>query len=122
MDHTSNLTDESKEAISSGKTEVILTPNDLLGYRDKTNRWYAWFTNITSIFPLMGMLGTVGSLISMRDLIGSEVQGSFTEALTSTAWGIIAAVVFKMFDSSISFKIDDNEKHLEYLFNPKKGE
>jgi chemotaxis protein MotA len=121
MDHTSNLTEEQKAAFQSGqRKETVLTAEELLQYREKTNRFYSFFTNITSTFPLMGMLGTVISLLRMGDLIGTEVQGAFFTALTSTFWGIIAAIAFKASDASIAYKIEDNEKHLEYLFNPNK--
>ena len=122
-DYTANLTKEQKEAFETEKNQdTVLTPQQLLQYREKTNSLYALFTNFTSVFPLLGMFGTVISLLSMGDLIGSEVQGAFFTALTSTFWGIVAAIAFKMLDSRISYKIDDNEKHLEYLFNPKKEE
>ncbi|MCR5794336.1 MAG: MotA/TolQ/ExbB proton channel family protein [Solobacterium sp.] len=122
-DYTANLTDEQKEAfMTEHAAEDTLTPQDLLKYREKTNRLYALFTNFTSVFPLLGMFGTVISLLRMGELIGSEVQGAFFTALTSTFWGIFAAIIFKMLDSAVSYRIDDNEKHLEYLFNPKKGE
>ena len=120
-DYTANLTQEQKEAFQAGsEKETVLTPQDLLKYREKTNQLYALYTNFTSVFPLLGMFGTVISLIRMGDLIGTGVQGAFFSALTSTFWGIVAAIVFKLLDSGISYKIEDNEKHLEYLFNPNK--
>ena len=42
--------------------------------------------------------------------------------MTSTFWGIVAALVFKFLDSFLSYKIEDNEKHMEYLLNPAKTE
>jgi biopolymer transport protein ExbB/TolQ len=72
------------------------------------------------MFPLLGMLGTVISLIPMVNLIGTETTGAFFAALTSTFWGIVAALVFKFLDSFLSYKIEDNEKHMEFLLNPGK--
>lgn len=121
-DHVSNLQQEQKLAI--GKTTIkkdnTMTDEELLANREKMNCLYTWYTNITSIFPLMGMFGTVLSLLSMMDLIGTEATGAFFEALTSTFWGIIFAMIYKAVDSFISYKIDDNEKHMEYIFKPGK--
>ena len=82
------------------------------------NKRYALYSNLTTMFPLMGMLGTVVSLIPMVNAIGSETTGLFFSALTSTFWGIVFALIFKLLDASISYKIEDNEKHMEYMFNP----
>ena len=58
---------------------------------------YTLFTTCISIFPLWGMFGTVRSLVAL-DLDGAAeaVRGHFFEALTSTAWGIIFAIIFKL--------------------------
>ena len=121
-DSVSNLTDKQKKGFENTAAEQKkLTVQDLLTAREKANKYYAFYTNFTSIFPLLGMLGTVVSLINTVNQSGFDVSGSFFSALTSTFWGIIFAIAFKILDSGISYKIDDNEKHLEYLFNPDKG-
>lgn len=59
---------------------------------------YSLFTTLISLFPLLGMFGTVVALLGL-DLSAGEldaVKGSFFDALTSTAWGIIFSVVFKL--------------------------
>ena len=95
---------------------------DIIQLRRKMNTYYVIYENLTAIFPLLGLLGTVVSLIPMVNLIGTETHGAFFAALTSTFWGIVAALVFKFLDSFLSYKIDDNEKHMEYLLNPGKRE
>lgn len=121
-DSVSNLAAKQKKAFFSVTAEEkTLTAQDLLSARTETNKKYAFFTNLTSGFPLFGMLGTVISLIRMVNESGFEVSNAFFGALTSTFWGIICAIVYKALDSTISYMIDDNEKHLEYLFNPDKG-
>ena len=87
-------------------------------YREKTNRVYDLFSNFTTMFPLLGMLGTVVSLIMMTDSINTAATESFFAALTSTFWGIVAALIFKGLDALVSYKIEDNEKHMEYILNP----
>ncbi len=118
-DHTSNLSHASKQVLqASTKPEPSLTGNDLLEIRESMNFYYALFSNLTAMFPLMGMLGTILSLIPMVNAIGTESTGLFFSALTSTLWGILCALFFKALDSFISYKIEDNEKHMEYLLNP----
>ena len=82
--------------------------------REKMNQGYAWYANFTTMFPLFGMLGTVYSLIRV---VGDSLTetSAFFSALTSTAWGIVAAIIFKALDSTLSYKIEDNEKHTEHL-------
>ena len=119
-DRIVNLNDEAKEALRENtKSEnKKLTAEELLEYREKTNRVYALFSNFTTMFPLLGMLGTVVSLIMMTDSINTAATESFFAALTSTFWGIVAALIFKGLDALVSYKIEDNEKHMEYILNP----
>lgn len=122
-DKIRNLNDEQKEAVrnmTAERTAVSLSGEELLNEREKMNETYAAFTTLTTIFPLLGMLGTVISLLNMTDLIGTEATGAFLGALTSTFWGIVAAIICKIMDTRISYKIEDNEKHMDYLFNPSK--
>jgi len=120
QDHFTNLCEDAKTSIRAHTRaeQKQLTAGELLSCREAMNKWYALYENLTTMFPLLGMLGTVISLIPMVNAIGSETSGLFFSALTSTFWGIVCALVFKLLDASISYKIDDNEKHMEYLFNP----
>ena len=61
---------------------------------------YTLFTTFISIFPLWGMFGTVKALVAL-DLSGAldAVREHFFEALTSTAWGIIFAIAFKILNA-----------------------
>ena len=65
--------------------------------RKRLDILYTVFTACISIFPLWGMFGTVKALIGL-DLTGEleSVREHFFEALTSTAWGIIFAILFKI--------------------------
>ena len=119
-DYMANLNDEAKAALkqTTKKEKQQLTARELLKYREAMNKRYALYSNLTTMFPLMGMLGTVVSLIPMVNSIGTETTGLFFSALTSTFWGIVFALVFKLLDASVSYKIEDNEKHMEYMFNP----
>lgn len=115
-DKLSNLPEEGLRNLREiTKKEEKLSAEDLLDSREKMNKVYALYSNVTTIFPLLGMLGTVWALIPMVNTIGTTDTSNFFSALTSTLWGIIAAIVFKALDSTISYKIDDNEKHTEHL-------
>lgn len=86
-----------------------LREGEVVAMRNMMGRLYSVFVNLTGIFPLLGILGTVSSLLTLvQDM--SDVQGSFYGALTSTFWGLVFAIVFKLLDGVISAKIEDNEK------------
>lgn len=114
-DRTRNLPERAKENLKkTTRDKEKLSKDELLDLREKMNRGYALYSNFTTMFPLFGMLGTVCALIPMVNTIGTTDTSNFFSALTSTFWGIIAAVFFKFLDATISYKIDDNEKHTEY--------
>jgi len=75
--------------------------------RTSANRWHTWFVNIITIFPLLGLLGTVMALMNVASGAGFEsIEYSFMMSLTSTFWGMVFAIFFKFFDSSISPDMD----------------
>ena len=84
----------------------------------KLNRFYSLFTTFTSVFPLWGMLGTVKSLIEAAGNMagGTPAVDKFFSALTSTAWGIIFAIIFKAgFDSFLSPSVEAANKEYDLL-------
>ena len=86
-----------------------LRENDVLTMRNHMGKLYSLFVNMTGIFPLLGILGTVVSLLSLvTDM--HDVTGNFYGALTSTFWGIVFAIIFKLLDGIISPRIEYNEK------------
>ena len=99
----------------------LLSPELLLDHRERMNFLYSAFSIITTMFPLLGMLGTVIYLIPMVNSIGAENVQQFFGALTSTFWGIVCALVCKGLDIFIGYTIEDNEKHTEFLLNPKRS-
>lgn len=86
-----------------------LRESDVVSMRNMMGRLYSVFVNLTGIFPLLGILGTVSSLLVLVEDM-SDVGGSFYGALTSTFWGLVFAIAFKLLDGVISAKIEDNEK------------
>lgn len=86
-----------------------LTETELTAMRTKSAKLYSVFMNLTGIFPLLGILGTVASLLSIMDN-SADITGNFYAALTSTFWGLVFAIIFKLLDGVISARIEDNEK------------
>lgn len=79
---------------------------------DGTSRFYTLFVTMISIFPLLGMLGTVVGLLGLDLESGdmSNIKNNFFIALTSTAWGIVFSVIFKLIHAFIA---DDVEEQIE---------
>ena len=73
-----------------------------------TERFYTLFLTTVSLFPLLGMLGTVWGLLNL-DLSSGDmenVKANFFAALTSTAWGIIFSILFKLINAWVSDGIE----------------
>lgn len=74
-----------------------------------TSKFYTLFVTMISIFPLLGMLGTVIGLLGL-DLASGDmdnIKNNFFIALTSTAWGIIFSVIFKVAHAWIADNIEE---------------
>ena len=69
--------------------------------------FYNLFTTMITIFPLLGMFGTVGALISINIISGDHTgfQQNFFSALTSTAWGIVFPILFKIVNAVIEHRV-----------------
>ena len=110
---------------ASKSNEKITLPNlaelenQLQPKIEKLNKRYTLLINFISTFPLLGMLGTVKSLIGlasgMSDNSNELEITMFFSALTSTAWGIIFAIVFKTFTSGIISKTETSNKEYEII-------
>ena len=88
----------------------------VVAMRKRSESLYAVFVNVTAIFPLLGILGTVVSLLPMvADM--ADMQTNFFAALTSTFWGLVFAIVFKLLDGLLASKIEDNDKNVALLLD-----
>lgn len=71
---------------------------------------YTLFITLISLFPLFGMFGTVSALLALdlsSEAAISSAKNSFFDALTSTTWGIIFAVIFKLLNAVFATAIED---------------
>ena len=69
---------------------------------------YTLTLTFISCFPLFGMLGTVNGLLGL-DLANGDmtnIKNNFFIALTSTAWGIMFSIIFKILNGFASDLID----------------
>ena len=82
--------------------------------QNRTEHWYAFFVNLTAIFPLLGILGTVISLLPMVASL-SDMHQNFFAALTSTFWGLVFAIAFKLADGYLSSRVEINAQQLGLL-------
>ncbi len=74
-----------------------------------TEMAYNLFVTMITIFPLLGMLGTVFGLLGL-DLANGDmnnIKNNFFIALTSTAWGIIFSVIFKLFHAVFAGRVEE---------------
>ena len=79
------------------------------------------FLAILSCFPLLGMFGTVKGLLGLDLATGDmeNIKNNFFIALTSTAWGILFSMGYKILHAIIEDDIEikksklknDNKKH-----------
>ena len=87
---------------------------EIVALRKRSEGLYSIFVNVTSIFPLLGILGTVVSLLPMvADM--ADMQQNFFAALTSTFWGLVFAILFKLLDGFLASRIEDNDKNVALL-------
>ena len=83
---------------------------------------YTFFLTLITVFPLLGMFGTVKSLLGLDFADTDAILGaknSFFDALTSTAWGIIFALIYKIVNAFVATHADDNIRKMAELIDNK---
>ncbi|MBP5154655.1 MAG: MotA/TolQ/ExbB proton channel family protein [Lachnospiraceae bacterium] len=103
---------EKPEAVAEAVRGV--DEDEFVSLRKRSESLYSLYMNLTSIFPLLGILGTVVSLLPMVNDM-ANMQQNFFAALTSTFWGLIFAIIFKMLDGLLASRIEDNDKNVSML-------
>jgi chemotaxis protein MotA len=84
----------------------------LRNMRETSERYYIMFVNLTGIFPLLGILGTVVALIPMVQTI-DNMQQNFYIALTSTLWGLVFAIFFRLLDATLLPRVERNNRGID---------
>ncbi len=102
-----------KKHVSCSQHEI--DEREVRRLRNKAVFFYTLFINISALFPLLGILGTVWSLLGMA---GGSIDRGFYTALTSTAWGLIAAILFKMLcETPLTSMLDSAEREADHYLN-----
>ena len=100
------------DASGPSKEEIKQIKLNLRKMRETSDKYYSMYTNLAGIFPLLGILGTVISLIPMvQDM--ANMQQNFFVALTSTLWGLVFAIFFRLLDGMLSPRIERNNRGIE---------
>jgi biopolymer transport protein ExbB len=89
--------------------------HDLMQLREAETRLYHIYISITNILPLLGILGTVLALMNIESFTTDMITSNFLSALTSTFWGLSGAIICKILEGNIVFKVDLNEENLSML-------
>jgi len=78
---------------------------------------YNIFLTLVSLFPFWGMLGTVLSLLGLDITSGDNesLKSSFFLALSTTAWGLLFSILFKLLNSLCQHRIENAIEFLETL-------
>ena len=103
---------DKNEATPPSKEEVKQTKTKLRKMRETSDKYYTMYTNLAGIFPLLGILGTVISLLPMVQDV-ANMQHNFFVALTSTLWGLVFAIFFKVLDGVLSPRIERNNRGID---------
>ncbi len=109
--------DKKTEPVLETSTIELSVKEDTKNHKYTINKTYIMITSFITIFPLLGMFGTVASLLVL-DMSSDfdAIRDNFFTALTSTAWGIIFAVIFKIVDAVLlSAKTEQVMESLEKI-------
>ncbi len=91
-----------------GKTLTVLAgeayKKSADGY-NQVNSNFKSFISVSEIFPLLGILGTLIALIQYRGQI-ANLKASFAAAISTTIFGILFAVIFKILEGLMLGDID----------------
>jgi biopolymer transport protein ExbB/TolQ len=63
----------------------------------------------------LGILGTVTSFLSLSELTSEIITQNFVNALSSTFLGLAFAIVFKLLEGILAYKIEDNNYIIDIM-------
>jgi biopolymer transport protein ExbB len=85
-----------------------------------------WLSTVANLAPMIGFLGTVSGMINAfqaikqrGDVVPAEVAGGISEALITTASGLIVGILIQFFHNLFASRIDriiaDMQEHTAAL-------
>ena len=109
--------DRSSEGIDMVEKSIVAYGSVQMGLLEKGTSWISLFI---AIAPMLGFMGTVIGMISAFDAIEvagdispSLVAGGIKQALLTTVFGLIVAIILQIFYNYIVSKIDDIVNDME---------
>ena len=89
-------------------------------------RGMVWLSTVANLAPMIGFLGTVSGMINAfqaikqrGDVVPAEVAGGISEALITTASGLIVGILIQFFHNLFASRIDriiaDMQEHTAAL-------
>ncbi|MFA7123385.1 MAG: MotA/TolQ/ExbB proton channel family protein, partial [Candidatus Delongbacteria bacterium] len=79
-----------------------------------------WLSTVVALAPMLGFLGTVWGMVGAMDAIAaandispSIVAGGISEALLTTAFGLIVAIIIQTFQNVFQSIIDKRQMDME---------
>lgn len=93
----------------SDDEDAAITPDTVREFESQFNKatsLHDVLAQLIPVFPMLGILGTVaGLMLSVKAGDISSMMASLDTALSSTYWGLIAAIILKVIDSVFPAKI-----------------
>ncbi len=116
---------ETQELEEEDDETSSITPDTIRNYENKFNELCSWhnaFSQLISVFPLLGVLGTVaGLMLNASAESSADMLSSLNVALETTFWGLISAIILKVFDTlcpsrtitDVEVMLDDFDKKMD---------
>lgn len=101
LDRKGNISARAEEKVSYNRKKL----EENREVYNKQYSVYAVASQLIGLFPLLGILGTVLGLISSDLTDIDSLVGGLTEALRTTLWGLVFAIVLKAADAFVPGKL-----------------
>ena len=85
---------------------------------ERCGRWRSLVQTLTALFPQLGILGTVAALLlelSLEDAASTAGGANLRFAMTSTLYGLTAAIVLKVADTILGRGVERVERGFEHV-------
>ena len=102
------------EVLPPTKADIKRRKHELRAMRETAEKYYNMFVTLTGIFPFLGIIGTVVALIPLVQTgMDGDMQANFFVALTSTLWGLVFAIIFRVLDGMLMPRMEQNNRGID---------
>jgi len=109
--------ERSNESVESIEKSIMAYGSVQMGLLEKGTSWISLFIAIAPMLGFMGtvigMIGAFNSIEAAGDISPSLVAGGIKQALLTTVFGLIVAIILQIFYNFIISKIDDIVNDME---------